>query len=246
MSGSNHPPAPRRIHRTRGRHATDAEVNLRLVRDREDAGRHRDRVAADAAWATVAVPSFVGVAEPLRDGRWQPEPLCAAKHHFAVGALELLAKPLAAYGHRRDRTRAPEHAASQRGGLAETFCRVTEVDRGHRAAHGVVVGKDLRRFIGVPAAADEPEESDVVDGRERLSPDAELRGKPDGEQRVAQALLDREVVADVACEGKRCEDFVQPHVPGRARHHGGDGGSEKFTVAVMMTGVGAPFSSVGS
>ena len=28
--------------------------------------------------------------------------------------------------------------------------------------------------------------------------------------------------------------------------HGDDGGSEKFTVAVMMTGVGTPFSSVGS
>ena len=28
--------------------------------------------------------------------------------------------------------------------------------------------------------------------------------------------------------------------------HGEDGGSVKFTVAVRMTGVGAPFSSVGS
>ena len=205
-------------HRARGRQPTDTDVNLGLVRDREDAGRHRDRVAADAAWATVAVPSFVGVAEPRRDGRWQPEPLRAADHHLAVGPLELLAKPLAAYGHRRDRPRAPERTSSQRGGLAETLCRIAEVDRCHRAAHGVVVGEDPRGFVGVPAAADEPKESDVIDGRKRLSPDAELRGQPDGEERVAQPLLDREVVADVAGEGQRREDLIQTHVPGRARH----------------------------
>ena len=42
--------------------------------------------------------------------------------------------------------------------------------------------------------------------------------------------------------GSRAAELVSLATP----VHGADGGSVKFTVAVMMTGVGAPFSSVGS
>jgi hypothetical protein len=58
----------------------------------------------------------------------------------------------------------------------------------------------------------------IHDGRDRLSSGAELRGKTDGEERVAEPLLHRKVVADVASQGKRGEDPVQPHVHCRAHH----------------------------
>ena len=105
--------------------------------------------------------------------------------------------------------RRSQRPTAQRRCLTHGLERIPEINARHRSAHGVVIGKNFRGLVRVGAASDKSQQSDVVDGGHSFAVEPEVGREPCGNEGVAQAFLDREVVASIAGERESGEQLVE-------------------------------------